>query len=218
MMKRSALIGAGICLYIVSALGHEVEPAADEDICISRFEAEELLTDIDKKVENTSLKSLNAGKFFIEWLPSGDCVPTYETYLIGRYSNRKLKILSVLQGHSPHVRLHELQNEQVLLLFYHTGANTYVLESYRFTNIYGSTRFELIEGTPIGSNMKSIEVTGDIVIAKSFVDLDPPAPMKRALLTETYRYQNDAFVLISENREIFEYSEQKRDWIKSGPS
>ncbi len=201
MMKNLILIGAGICLFIVSAIGRAVDPTANAEVCISRLEVKELLSDIDTKVaDSQGLESLESGKIFFE-NADGYCIPTYETYLIGRYHNRYLSILSVIDGHSPKAKLHELQNEQNLLLFYYAGGNAYVFEAYKFTGGLARSKIELIEGTPIASNMRSIEVAGNVVTVKNQESLSAE---KRALVTDVYRYQDDAFVLVnSERKEIF---------------
>lgn len=201
-MKNSILIGAGICLFIASAIGQAVEPSADAQVCISKLEVKELLDDIDIKDTNSEgLKSLESGKIFYEDA-SGRCIPTYETYLIGRYHNRYLSILSVFNGHTPKVKLHELQNEQILLLYYSAGANQYYFEAYKFTGGLARNSIELIPGTPVASNMKDIEVTGDTVTVKNSERLTVEMGV---VITDTYRYQDNAFVLVkSERKEVFE--------------
>lgn len=202
MVKNSILIGAGICLFIVFAAGRAVEPSADGEDCVSRLEVKELLGDIDEKVtDSNGLESIEAGKIFYEDA-SGYCIPTYETYLIGRYYNRYLSILSVINGHTPEVKIHEFQNEQLLLLFYHTGANQYYFEAYKFTGGTARNKIELIPGTPVASNMGSIAVTGDTVTVKNQERLTVETGV---VTTDIFRYQDNAFVLAkSERREVFE--------------
>ncbi len=207
-MKHSILFGTGLCLLMVSIMGQAADSSTDEDDCVNRIERQELFTDLDKKTDKTILRALESGRLFYKELPSGYCVLTYETYLIGRYPDGGLTILSVIQGHTLEARLHKLGNEQVLLLFYHAGGNAYVFEAYKFAGSHSRAhRIELIEGSSAASNMGSIDVEGDTVTINNIIDLFPPQHPygTRAILTDVYRYRDNAFVLVkSGHSEIFE--------------
>ena len=212
--------GRMICGLWVLALAHfgvaEGVGAAAADSGCARFETrKELLGEDDlafvrervlafKEEEeyspyNPALLSLWWGKFFHE--RGGYCAPTNDTYLVAKGRHNVPRIIMVFTGHTPRARIHELQGEKILLLFYFAGGNAYLLQPYRFAlSAHGFAGLEPIEveGRHFNnfySNMRSIEVAGDEVVARFQQRYRKGHSSGIELTTESYRYEGGGFVL-----------------------
>lgn len=154
----------------------------------SRIEINETLVEsavLKGVAEN--LGSVVAGKLLYK-KPSGYCVPTNETYLIGMLDGGYPKILSALNGHTPSAKMAKLGSEYFLLVFYFSGGNQYVLRPYK---LVGELLKE-VNGPVFSSNIRSIELVGDTILVKNQVYSNGE---KAVVELESYRYHENQFVL-----------------------
>lgn len=111
---------------------------------------------------------------------------TSDTYLVA-VVNGHPEIIDRVHGHTAHFEMRDINTDGVreLLLFYHSGANQYVLKLYRINEgTILTDHFTPITGDGLSSNLGSIKITGP-TIEVMYQQFSPPHGAVNS--TETYR-------------------------------
>lgn len=202
MNKQSFVFGMCAFALVLFCAGRMVVADTNSDDC-SRFEMrQQLLGEADlSAVED--LTSLFEGELFFRD-KIGACGPTNDAYLVGVLYGSYPQILEIFpHGHTPSAKIHRFGEEDVLLVFYTAGANTYVLRPYKFVVAsYGFIGLNPIEAEGrnfVSSNIRSIEAEGDTVVVRNSIWLE--GKPHGAIVSESYLYQDGKFSLVAKETE-----------------
>jgi hypothetical protein len=189
MLRKIIWFSLSTCLFATLGNVKATEVSnADAEGC-SMMRTTELISRNDFTIVDKQVVSLDIGKFFYH---DGEyCVPTNETYVIGRSLVRNYpRILLKIDGHTLKAKVHESQGQAILLLFYSAGGNQHILEAYNFNN----GEMIRLNGAPLASNIRSINVDGDIFTVKNQVI---STDGKRFIKVDSYQYKNNVFKSIT---------------------
>lgn len=126
---------------------------------------------------------------------------TSDTYLVAVVSGRP-QIIDRVYGHTAHFEMLDINADGVreLLLFYHSGANQYVLKLYRINEgAILTDHFTPITGDGLSSNLGSITIKGG-TIQVMYQQFSPPHGAVNS--TESYKLDGLHLVRIGTRLEI----------------
>ena len=199
------------CLLVAYGLAGAAGSDSNDAECL-RFElGETLISEIELEDIDTNLKSIVAARLLYV-NRDGHCLPTNDTYLVGLTWEDYPIMLSVLTfGHTPKARIERFGREDMLLVFYTTGASTYVLQPYRFSENWVDAEIGIERlATSFYSTLKSIEVADGMVVARYSRKVRYG---EWALTTESHRYEGGEFVPVAKETEFHRYDEESEEFV-----
>lgn len=180
---RHLTLRAGLILLgVMSAPGcvqHRTPPMGE----CSRFILSENLVELSLGGRRPSAPAgITTGRLFYAD-QSGACVPTNETYLVEvNRSQAYPRILYGLDGHTVALEAVTLGGMPMLLARYFAGGNQYLADFF----IPGDGSLIRVEGSPVASNLRSIELVGDRIRVRNEVRDDSG---NRAVVEDVYVFE-----------------------------
>ncbi|KJZ13633.1 hypothetical protein TW85_13135 [Marinomonas sp. S3726] len=161
---------------------------ASNDNCIELVEKKEILSEVDLRLFSTSIKKIKEGKLLYR-NNLGFCSPTNDTYLVG-YKNDKIpRILTVIKGHTPEIKVYSIKGEKIMMVYYFSGGNQYSLKPFLFKN----NQLDSLSGFSVSSNIRKIEIVNDELHVKN---QELMSDGSTTIINESYKYDNGKFHLV----------------------